>query len=538
MINIRFHFILFLIGLGSQIFPQSSTVEIEGNVSYITSSSVYVRFSDAEKIQIGDTLSLLRDNQQTPALIVDNKSSISVVCTPLAGITVYEGEAVVYLPPAIVAPEVQPQVEAEKTNISEDNTVVSDTAVEKEKNDLRKQKISGRLSVSSYTNWSNAKPDIGQRMRYTFSFNGMNLGQSKFSFETYISYVQQLDAWKESQGSIFDGLKIYNFSGKYDISNTTRIWFGRKINYKLTSLGAIDGVQFEHMFRTLTLGLVAGTRPNYEDYSFDPSLFQYGIYLSHNFSKGVGKMETTIAFMNQTNNWNTDRRFLYFQHTNMLLKPLFFMATVEVDLYSVVDSLPTNTFNLSNIYLQLRYKILKNLSLTASYSARQNIILYETNKDYLERLLETGTLQGFRVMINYRPLKNLSLGLKGGYRYRVDDPRPTEDVYGYLNYSLIPGINASATLSATWLKTAYLQGWVYSLGLSRDFFKGKIYAGAHYRYINYNFTISDVPSVQNVVELNLNYRIYRKLSLGAYYETAFESENTFNRFYINLTQRF
>lgn len=530
-------FCLFWLGLTLVTVAQSQPELHEGSITYITGNNVYVRFASTAHLSKGDTLFVNQNDELIAALVVSNKSSISAVCSPLPGFVFRENDKVVSKK---VVQEVMVDTRPETDDtVQKPPIVIAAVEVDKEDDKItRRQQIGGRFSISSYTNWSTANQDVGQRMRYTFSFSGQNLGGSKISLEMYMSFVHYTDRWQEIKDNIFNALKIYNFSLRYDITQKTRLWFGRKINYKLTSLGAIDGLQFEHAFGSLTLGLVAGSRPDYQDYSINLNLFQYGIYLSHELQKSSGRMENTIAFMNQTNEWNTDRRFLYFQHTNTLLRQLFFMATVEFDLYSIVDEQPTNTFNLSNLYLLLRYKILSNFSVSASYMARQNIIYYETYKDYIERLLEANTLQGFRLMIHYRPVKKLSLGVKGGYRYRPDDPNPSMDVYGYLNYSMIPGIKASATASATWLETSYLKGWIYSIGLSRDFAKGKIFTGINYRYVSYDFTTSDLPLVQHIAEVNLNWRIYRKLTMGIYYEGAFESAITFNRLYVNLTQRF
>ncbi len=177
-----------------------------------------------------------------------------------------------------------------------------------------------------------------------------------------------------------------------------------------------------------------------------------------------------------------------------------------------------------------------------SYSARQNIIYYETFKltylDYIDRLLESQTLQGYRLMVNYRPVKNLSLGVKAGYRYRTNDPEPTKDLYGYMTYSRIPGINASATLSVTILESSYMTGNIYSLGLNRDLIPGKVSAGVNYRYVDYNFRNAETPLVQNIGEINLTWRIVKKLSFSIYYEGTFEKEVTFSRIYANLGYRF
>jgi hypothetical protein len=531
-----------LIGLITFFLAKSAVAQIAdewiaGRVSYVTTNSVYVKFENTEKIETGDTLFILTEGESIPALIVNNKSSLSCVCSPIEGLSLEEGQEVSFR-----IPEKVPDAGNEPQPADTAATVPVVSPVEEEKEEpaekKRVQQIGGRVSVSSYTNWSNAVDNISQRMRYTFSFGGQHLGGSKLSLEMYMSFIHRNEHWDDIRESVFNGLKIYNFSLRYDISEKTRIWLGRKINYRLSSMGAIDGLQFEQVLGTFTLGAVAGSRPDYEDYGLNMNLFQYGIYISHDFENGAGRMENTLAFMDQENDWNTDRRFIYFQHTNTLLRHLFFMATAEFDLYSIADGTSKNTFDLSNIYLLLRYRARDNLTISASYTARQQIIYYETYRDYLDRLLENPALQGFRLMINYRPVKHLSIGARGSYRFRPDDPQPATDAYGYIMYSMVPGIRAALTGSVTWLETSYLKGWIYSIGLSRDIVPGKLFGALNYRYASYDFNTTDLPAVQHIGEVNLNWRIYRKLSLGLYYECTFEEAITFNRVFVNLTQRF
>jgi hypothetical protein len=182
--------------------------------------------------------------------------------------------------------------------------------------------------------------------------------------------------------------------------------------------------------------------------------------------------------------------------------------------------------------------VIKRLSFTVSYSSRQNIIYYETYKNILEQVLDYEALQGFMFQVNYNPIKFLTVGVKTGYRYRKSDPKPSKNLYGYVTYSRIPVINASATASVTLLETSYISGKIYSLGLSRDLLRGKLSGGLGYRYVNYKYfnTNSSIP--QNMAEVNLNWIIYKKLCLSANYEGTFEKKNHFNRLYLNLTQRF
>ena len=207
------------------------------------------------------------------------------------------------------------------------------------------------------------------------------------------------------------------------------------------------------------MGVLAGTRPDYENYGFNFNLFQYGAYLAAGTITADKYNETSLAFMQQTNNGKTDRRFLYFQHSNSLLRNLFVLGTFEIDLYKMtIDSLndehPSNTFNPTGLYLSLRYRLAKSFTISGSYDARKNIMYYETYKSYIDRILDSEIRQGFRLQANYNITNAVVVGVQAGYRYLKSDPHPSRNLYGYLSYNQIPGVNISATLSATYLESA------------------------------------------------------------------------------------
>ena len=520
--------------LGSIMFGQERR---EGNISFITTEHVYVRFSTMENISEGDTLYIKRGEKEVPALQVKNLSSISCVCIPLFAEALKLSDHVfAKVKPDLPDPD-EVTASIEPTLIAEVPEIAPKQTDSKGMGKL-KQEISGRISVSSYTNFYNDQVPMNQRMRYTFSMQANNLGNSKLSVESYLSFAHSNTNWSEIKENIFTGLKIYNLSVKYAFNETMHVSLGRKINPKLSSVGAIDGLQFEKKFKGLTLGAIAGSRPDYTDYSINPDLLQYGVYLGHELVNKNGSMQNTIAFIEQTNHSMTDRRFAYFQHTNTLINKLFFFASAEVDLYKKVDEIKENTFDLANTYLSLRYRIIRPLSIGLSYSARNNLIYYETYKDFVERLLENETLQGWRFRINYRPANYLFLGVNAGYRYRKEDPRPTKNLRGYLTYSQVPGIGASVTLSTTWIETSYLNGIVYGLGISKELVPNKLSGGLKYRYVDYLYRNSEMSLIQHVGEANLSWTVYKKLSLSIYYEGTFEKEMPYHRVFINISQRF
>lgn len=521
----------------SLLYCQEDNNNIEGTVSYVTSQNIYVKFSSTKNIEVGDTLMSVINGKKVPAMVVKNLSSISCVCDPIGVNTVKVGDNVFTAPK--FANEIASVVSLEE-EVKNDQNVESS---EPEKSDLTKddspkQDISGRVSVASYSNFSNTSGGDNQRMRYSFGFKADNIGGSKFSIKSNLSFVHSNVNWDEVKKDLFNGLKIYDLSVKYEPVNSFKIWFGRRINPLLSNIGAIDGLQAEKTIKNFSIGAFAGSRPDYRNYGYDFNLFQAGAYVSHKAQIKDGHVQSVISFVDQENNWHVDRRLLYFQHTNNIVKNLFFMLSAEAEMYQNVNDTITNNLRLSNLYLMLRYRFSRKFSISASYRSQSNMIYYYTYRDYINQLTDNSNLQGYGLHLQFRPTNYLSLGLRGNYRYRQEDPKPTRNLYGYLSYNRVPFIDVSATISYTYLETSYTDGNIYNLRISKDLISGKLMASFGYKYVSYQFINYDANLIQNIGNVNLSWRIVRNLSLSASYEGIFESANRYNRLYINAIYRF
>ncbi|MBK6345296.1 MAG: hypothetical protein IPF68_05060 [Bacteroidales bacterium] len=547
-------FLIFLLGIlsANAVHCQTMLQKDEGVVSYVSSQNVYVKFSSTENISAGDTLFMMVDGKYQPALKVRNLSSISCVCMPLLNRKFTTSDRIyTNNKPVGVKEETILKPTDTKVQVPEIvNTPVKDTLTGAAAKPVRKQLVTGRVSAASYINLSDTPSGNSLRMRYNLTLNAKNIGNSRLSAESYVSFAHKSKHWGEIKDNIFNGLKIYNLSLNYEIGKNARIYAGRKINPKISNMGAVDGIQFEIKTNSITTGVLAGSRPDYTDYGFNTSLFQYGAFINHEHVFPSGNVQSTLAFIEQKNAGITDRRFSYIQHSNTLVKNLSFFGSAEFDLYrynlkvdssqAATDTLKvTNTSpKLSNLYLSLRYRFSGKLSLSLSYSSRQNIIYYETYKSFIDQLLEKETQQGFMMQVSYRPLKKLSLGANGGYRFRKSDPGPSKNLYAYATYSQIPFVGISATLTATLLETSYLRGGIYGLGLSRDIVRGKLSGAFTYRFIDYFYTNSSANLMQHTGEISLNWKLMKKLTCSFYYEGTFDSRYIFNRFYVQLAKSF
>jgi hypothetical protein len=529
---------------------QNQQGTVDGTISYITSQNVYVKFISTANIRAGDTLYVQKGDVLIPALKVTDLSSISCVCIPLSDIPFKVSDKILAkpahqnkIPPETLSPSTNVSP-AEKTN---QNQGISnpDTSATKKTTYKTRQQIHGNVSVASYSNFSTYSSTNSQREKVTLSLSAKNLGNSNLSAECYISYYQDDKQLNATSNSIFNELKIYDLAFTYDFGKRASLSLGRKLNPKLSEMGSNDGLQFELKFKPLSIGIIAGFRPNYTDYGFNANLFQTGIYLFNELKGKKGFMQTTLAFIDQTNSWKTDRRFLYAQYVNSLIKNLTFFGSAEVDIFgkklNTIDSTykTNSTPTLTSLYLSLSYRVSRRLGLSFSYSDRQNVIYYETYKSILDRLLDNPTMQGYSLQVNYSPVNNLSIGATGSYRVEKPDPLPAENLYGYITYSQIPGIKTSVTVSAMLMKTSYVNGNVYSAGLSKDLVSGKLYLGLTYRYLDYHYLgASDIPSFQNMGEFSLTWRIIKKLLFSVYYEGTFEKITQYHNLYAQMSMGF
>lgn len=528
--------ILFCFVLGLTSFSQDASIELEGEVSYVTSQSIYVRFNSTENLMVGDTLYVLVDGIKKPSLVIKNLSSISSVCSPINNINLKVGDKISgNIKPASIIDNQGEVVVPPPVVITETPEQLTDTKSEKEK---KKNGVTGKISLSSYSNITNTPMGNRQQGRYTFSISTTNK-ESIAGAEAYLSFVHSNTNWDEIRNDIFNGLKIYNLAVWIRPTKNTNITIGRKINRYISNVGSIDGIQVEQRIKDFTLGVYAGSRPDYYNYGYNLKLFQAGLFAVHTKNILAGNLQTVIGFSDQENNWNTDRRFLYLQHSNSIIKNLYFMGSMEVDLYQKVNDTITNNPKLTSLYLNLRYRFSRKISATISYRNQSSILYYHTYRDYITHISDDRNIQGVRLGLNIIPVKNLSIGLRAGYRNGNNDPRPSKNFNGYISYRNIPFLSGSVISGGyTYLESGYLNGNIFNANLSKDLLKGKIYATIGYRYVSYTYSYSDYSTSQNIPEISMNWRIMKSLLLTAAYEGTFDKDYSYNRIFLNLTWRY
>jgi hypothetical protein len=317
-----------------------------------------------------------------------------------------------------------------------------------------------------------------------------------------------------------------------------QVVLGRHRNRNISNVGSIDGVQLEKRFGGYYAGAVVGYRPDFSDLSFNSDLLEYGGYFGRSDTLGDGTMNNNLAFMQQTNNSKTDRRFIYLQHSNNILENTYFFASSEIDLYKKILEAESSELILTSIFFSFRYSPVRFFSATLSYDARKNVVYYETYKSFIDSLFENETRQGLNLRTNFRLINNLHLGLNSGYRFRNGDIKPTRNFGGYLSYTLIPIIESSISVSYNKLFTNYVESSVAGVRISRNLFNNMADFSISYRKSDYELINSSFNSSQNIFSVDISTRISRILSFTLSYEGVFEENRTSGRIFAGVISRF
>jgi hypothetical protein len=508
-------------------FSQGRSQSLQGKVSFITSGNVYVKFADTKNISVGDTLRISVDNRLSPCLIVSNKSSISCVATPVNGCAVKVGDQITY----------QPRVSSTEitANGPDKNAETKPVKVEDQR---RSDKIMGSISAAGYSVLSSTRGNDTKAM-YRLSFIAPRINNSKFSVESYLNYRQSFLSTDSGNYRPKDVFNVYNLAVQFDASPTLTFVLGRKINPKVSSIGAIDGLQAEKSFGNFYTGIIAGFRPDISDYNFNPDLMQYGAYVGLKSQTKGFYSHTTLGAMEQNNSGNVDRRYTYFQHSSTIAQKLNIFSSFELDLYNQVTADSVGKPRLTNLYILVGYRISRMVDFSLSYNSRKQIVYYETLKTDIERMLDDDIArQGIRATVNIRPANYIGIGGSYSKRFQSNDLNKSDNLNGYVSFSKIPWIGGRIYANYNRNTSNYMQTNIYSVRYSRPIIKMKLDGDVYYRLVNYNYFDSETKTDQQYYGATLSYRIAKKLVFNVMGEMAATQEEDIYRVNARITKSF
>ncbi|MHB1686535.1 MAG: hypothetical protein ACYCVH_04065 [Ignavibacteriaceae bacterium] len=513
-----------------------------GSISFITPQNVYVEFESTEGLTQGDTIFYKNKDRIYPVIIIKYLSTHSCAGEKIGSLNLKVGDKVY----AMSKVEIKTSIDSSNIISKKDTNIVpvnfNELVHTRSINKLTAiSRFNGSLSANSYSSFANYINSSNlQRWNYTLNMNAEHIAGSPFYFSNYmsLSYLGTRQPGGQNVSSnVFNNLRIFDLALGYK-SDGYNIWLGRHINYNVSNIGSVDGLQAEKTIGNYAVGGIVGSRPDFYNMGFNSKLFEYGGYLTRMDTSKNGFMQNTIAVFQQTNNMQTDRRFLYFQHNDNLLSELNFFLSAEVDLYKMQNNTASNTFSLTNLYFSTQYSLLRNLSFNLSYSAMKNIIYYQTFKSLVDILFNNQTRQGFRLGINWSPLNGTFINAGAGYSYQKGDVKPSRNFNISVTQTEIPFLDLSATVSFNRTFNSYSDGTLYSATLTKYIPINATSISAGYSNVKYNFGLIANTLKQNTATVQLTTRILNSLFFNVYYEGTFEGSTTYGSVMSGFNLRF
>ena len=514
------------------VYPQSLEY-MKGNISFISSRNIYVRFENTEGIKAGDTLYYKTGNLFEAVIEVKYISSTSAAGEKINQTDLIAGSEIYA---KLLVPDEDTVLAVNNINLNKPASYETAQLKIRHYSSPDKEKFNGRFSVQSYSNYSNGEKQDYQRWRYTLSLSAKNINGSPVSVQTYLNFNYRADEWNIISRKPAENFKVYDLALKYEISDRSFLLLGRHLNAKITNISTIDGVQYQAGFGKFDAGVFAGSRPDYSSMGYNFKLFQAGFYLNRTDLFENKMMDNTVAFVEQTNNFKTDRRLIYFQHTNNIIENLPIFISAEADLYKKINNQSKNELSLTGLFVSGRYSPFNYASVNLSYDARRNVIYYETFKNYIDDLIENEMRQGLRGGINIRPFEDLSVGINAGYRFRKGDLATSNDIGAYLRYASLPLLAISPSLSFTRIKGSYISGNIFGVMIYRSTGLMNSYISFSYRYSDYFYSRKN-RAFQSSLSADISASIMKLLSVGIGWEGIFEKKRTAGRILIDITAR-
>lgn len=518
---------------------ENIVIKKKGKVSFITSQNIYLMFDNTDGIEVGDTLYFEPHGRFIPVIVVKYLSSQSAAGEKLGKIDIKVGDIII----AFVGKKEHESNDHIKAGDEKDTNLIINTKSKIVKADsfispIRRKNYYGSFNANSFSNFANYPNSVGiQRWNYSLNLKAENIGGSFFYFSNYMNLSYMSSEWRDVKANVFNNLRVYDLSLGYKVSGLN-VWLGRHINYNISSVGPIDGLQTEKSFGKFALGGIIGSRPDYNNLGLNSQLFEYGGYLNRIDSVNSGTIQSTIAIFQQTNHGQTDRRYLYFQHTNNVFRNLYFFLSSEVDLYKEQNNVQQGEFSLTSLFFNAQYTPARIISINLSYDARKNVIYYQTFKSFLDSLFTNEMRQGLQLGLFLRPIMGLFINLNGGYSYQKGDIRASRNFSISISESEIPLLGITAIVNFNRVYNNFQDGSIYSITLYKYLTFNASTISIGFSNVTYNFGYTSNKFFQKSINAQVDTKILGPLFFNFYYEGDFSGLTTYNRFMTGFNYRF
>lgn len=269
--------------------------------------------------------------------------------------------------------------------------------------------------------------------------------------------------------------------------------------------------------------MILGSRPDLRDYWFNTHLIQIGLFYNRIDSLYSSSIQNSLGFIEQTNNFKSDRRFIFIEHSNNLIPNTtsFFMS--EIDFFNMTNLGIKEQINITSLYTGFNIRIMKHLNFSLSFDSRKNFFYLNEYRNQIDSLIIDNFRNGIKIFSSYSPINGLRLS---AYYYQSklkNERKSANNIGASIFYYSDFLFNSSFSVSLNNYKSNFINGNNFSFTISRDLSE---FGNLSLSYKNYEFnsSTSRFLSISQSLELGYSLNLSRSYNLYLIFEKNFNNK--------------
>ena len=479
-------------------------------IRYFSADHIYINAGSADGLNVGDTVSVKRENKTVAELKVVYVSAHSSSCVPLQDdVKLIEGDSI-----ALNRKQPLPEaIDNTRAGVSETPgpAISSETHYKKPSS-----RLSGRISASYY-GWDDkeiSNLDFSQPgFRLNMTVNDLWGSAYSLRVRTRTRQNRRVKSYSNNADQSSWLNTVYEFSiGKSD-DELSGFRFGRVIPRRISGIGYIDGlVGQKRLSGSLMLGAFAGTQPQWQYASVQSSIQKYGFYLAYkNGDKKNIKLESTAALAAEYHSTTISREFVHLRNSLSKGRAIRLYQSADIDINrGWREGKSGSAVSLSNFYLSGRLGITKRINVGLSFDNRKRYWSYELISladSLFDDLVRRGAKMSAEIRLPYSYRVSGNVGLRG--RENVDDVSKSYSLN--LNKTNLALLRINLSLNLAGFSNEYADGFniTYSLG---KYFKRGDNLTLNYSIYSYDYTNSNTRRSSRAIAIRGSNLLSRRIN--------------------------
>lgn len=515
------------------------SIEINGQVKYISKSAIYVDIGRIDGLSVSDVGSIIRNGKSIGQIevlfIADHSSScksINLTSDPTVG------DEVVF-----TVAEIPPETDIDSTQnipiIKETRTVTQ--LIEKTRRE-RVNQVSGSIGLQYYS-----QNDIGeynydyQQPSTQIRLNISNIQKSYFDFSIKIRARKTIRDKKLSEATSTRWTnRIYQLSLQYNKPGSPIAYgFGRMQAASVSGMGYFDGAVFSYQLHpNYTIGIFGGTEPNWTTLNINSEAAKFGAYFDFLYSgENIRRFNSTVAFAGAYQSGEIDREYIYLRNILSTRSAWSFYQSADLGINrGWRKESGGQSIELSSLILSVRWDPVKYISFSSGYDNRKTVRDFD-NRGIADSLFDDAVREGFRAGINVKLPYDIRMNVGGNMRSKASGSSTSKSVTGGISFYERNFSRIRTNIRSSWYTNLYSEGNRLSVSISRDImqlFDVMVEASrSGYKIIDVNRNI-----VNNSYKLDFNIPVTRSLFLSTYYEYEVGDDAHTHNWFVDLGIRF